>query len=418
MSELNRVTDLRTIPVTAAAHSTYHLRPAAGGWLNDPNGMTRVGDVWHVFFQHNPAGPWHESIAWGHASSRDLATWRHHAVAFSPTPGGPDAFGCWSGCFVPGDRPTVAYSGIEDSSHRSTVCLRYGSDDLVTWGNPVVVAHTPDAEGVAVMRDPFVFDLDGRSWAILGARLSDGSPAVVLFNRDDETAWTYEGLFATQSDPVLAGADAADIWECPQLVLVDGRWVLILSLQHRGVLGRVVAAVGDVSLADGRPRFVGDHLNVLDEGNDFYAPQVVAGDARPLMLGWVREPDRDPAVADHAGCMTLPRRLSLRNGVVVSAVDPCAAGALIHGARPWDGSGDLAGMHAWLVVDGDGSALKHDVFGRVDLASGAEIWVDGPVLELYPRDGVPSTWRNALGWRLDLAEGASASISEVAPSIP
>ncbi|KYF82775.1 hypothetical protein BE11_44740, partial [Sorangium cellulosum] len=125
-----------------------------------------------------------------------------------------------------------------------------------------------------------------------------------------------------------------------------------------------------------------------------------------------------PAVADHAGCMTLPRRLSLRNGVVVSAVDPCAAGALIHGARPWDGSGDLAGMHAWLVVDGDGSALKHDVFGRVDLASGAEIWVDGPVLELYPRDGVPSTWRNALGWRLDLAEGASASISEVAPSIP
>jgi beta-fructofuranosidase len=282
----------------------------------------------------------------------------------------------------------------------------------------VVVAHTPDAEGVAVMRDPFVFDLAGRSWAILGARLSDGSPAVVLFSRDDETAWTYEGLFATQSDPVLAGADAADIWECPQLVLVDGRWVLILSLQHRGVLGRVVAAVGDVSLADGRPRFVGDHLNVLDEGNDFYAPQVVAGDARPLMLGWVREPDRDPAVADHAGCMTLPRRLSLRNGVVVSAVDPCAAGALIHGARPWDGSGDLAGMHAWLVVDGDGSALKHDVFGRVDLASGAEIWVDGPVLELYPRDGVPSTWRNALGWRLDLAEGASASISEVAPSIP
>lgn len=405
--------------MTAAAHTTFHLRPADGGWLNDPNGMTRVGDVWHVFYQHNPAGPWHESIAWGHASSRDLATWRHHPVAFSPTPGGPDSYGCWSGCSVPGGaRPAVAYSGIADSSHRSTVCLREGSEDLLTWGEPLVVAETPDADGVAVMRDPFVFEFAGRRWAVLGAGLSDGTPAVLLFNRDDETRWSYEGLFTTASDPVLATADTADIWECPQLVRVDGRWVLILSLQHRGVLGRVVAAVGEVELADGRPRFVGEGLTVLDEGNDFYAPQVVADDARPLLMGWVRQGDQDPAVTDHAGCMTLPRRLSVRDGVVVSAVDPCAAGALLHGSRPWAGGARLEGLHARLVVDGDGAVLEHDDFGRVAAPSGAEIWVDGPVVELYPPDGVPSVWRSDTPWRLETPDGVRVSVSEVAPSTP
>lgn len=405
--------------MTTAAHTGYHLRPAARGWLNDPNGMTKVGDTWHVFFQHNPAGPWHESIAWGHATSRDLVTWQHHATAFAPTPGGPDQFGCWSGCFVPGgEYPTVAYSAIADPSHRSTVCLRYGSEDLLTWGDPVVVAQTPEADDIAVMRDPFVFDFAGRRWAVLGAGLRDGSPAVLLFNRDDETAWTYEGLFATAADPAFADADPADIWECPQLVRVDGRWVLVLSLQHRGVLGRVVAVLGGVDLVDGRPRFVGERLTVLDEGNDFYAPQITEADGRPLLLGWVRETDQDPTVSDHAGCMTLPRRLALRDGVVTSAVDPCAAGALLRGSRRWTGDGSLDGLHSWFVVDGEGAHLIHDEFGTVPVASGGEIWVDGPVLELYPRGGVPSVWRSSVGWRLEVPEGVRVSVSEVAPSTP
>lgn len=403
--------------MTTAVHTTYHLRPATGGWLNDPNGMTRVGDIWHAFYQHNPAGPWHESIAWGHATSRDLATWQHHPIAFSPTPGGPDAYGCWSGCFVPGGRPTVAYSAIEDSSHRSTVCVRHGSDDLMTWGDPVVVARTPDADDIAVMRDPFVFDLDGRRWAILGAGLTDGSPAVLLFNRDDESAWTYEGIFASAADPVLADADPADIWECPQLVRVNERWVLILSLQHRGVLGRVVAAVGSVDLLDGPPRFIGERIDVLDRGNDFYAPQVIDVDGRPLLLGWVRQADQDPAATDHAGCMTLPRRLSLRDGVVSSAVDPRAAGALLRGSRPFSG-GSLLGMHAWLMVDGEGAQLVHDRFATVALAPGAEIWVDGPVLELYPRSGVPAVWRSDSPWHLAAPAGVRMFISEVTQSTP
>ncbi len=191
-----------------APTTSYHLRPHRG-WLNDPNGMTLRDGVWHVFFQHNPAAPEHRRIAWGHAVSDDLANWRLLPVAFGPTPGGPDAFGCWSGVFLPGhERPGVVYSGVTDESGASTVCLRWGSPDLVTWDAPVVVAPTPDLDDITVMRDPFVFELDGRPLAIPGAGRRDGTPVVLLFDRQNELAWRYLGLFVAD-DPVLAGAATA-----------------------------------------------------------------------------------------------------------------------------------------------------------------------------------------------------------------
>mgnify|MGYP000417832417 FL=1 len=240
-----------------ALTTSYHLRPARG-WLNDPNGMTRTDGRWHVFFQHNPTAPVHGQIAWGHASSDDLAHWEEHPVAFSPTPGGPDAFGCWSGVYVPGhDRPAVVYSGIADESSQSTVCLRWGSPDLLEWGAPIVVGTTPEANDIGIMRDPFVFEHEGRKLAVVGAGLRDGSPAVLLYDRSDELAWRYAGLLV-DDDPVLRGAGTADIWECPQLFPLDGRWVLVVSIHDNDVLGEVVAAVGDL-VPDGEGlRFVAE----------------------------------------------------------------------------------------------------------------------------------------------------------------
>ena len=69
-----------------------------------------------------------------------------------------------------------------------------------------------------------------------GAGLRDGSPAVFLYDRSDELAWRYAGLLV-DDDPVLRGAGTADIWECPQLFPLDGRWVLVVSIHDNDVLG-------------------------------------------------------------------------------------------------------------------------------------------------------------------------------------
>src|SRR5213592_582147 len=89
-----------------------HVRPRSG-WLNDPNGPVRWKHRYHLFFQHNPAGPVHDTVHWGHVSSGDLVTWACEPLALAPTPGGPDAGGCWSGCVVDdGGVPTAVYTAV------------------------------------------------------------------------------------------------------------------------------------------------------------------------------------------------------------------------------------------------------------------------------------------------------------------
>ncbi|AYD90618.1 glycoside hydrolase family 32 protein [Actinomyces lilanjuaniae] len=447
----------RSTPMTAPTTS-YHLRPGSG-WLNDPNGMVLLNGVWHVFFQHNPTAPVHEQIVWGHATSQDLADWDLQPVAFSPSPGAPDAFGCWSGVFVPGhDRPAVAYSGIADDSLQSTICLRWGSPDLRDWGAPVVVGHTPEADGVAVMRDPFVLEHAGRRLAVLGAGMGDGTPAVLMFDRGNELSWRYNGVLVAD-DPVLrAVVGKADIWECPQLFPLGGRWVLIVSLQVSGVLGTVAAAVGDLVEKGGSWRFVVRSAQVVDGGSSLYAPQVVAAGSQhgidqggggpvvvpggqapplcdsgePLLIGWVRQGHQDPEVRDHAGCLSLPRRLRLVDGVVTSRVDPGAARALAPGLPRCLPAGEVGlGERRWVVdvvggaaaetvgeAAGKGTLLCHPELGTYELVPGDQVWVDGAVVELYRVSGLPFTWRHDEPWTLLVPSEGAAEVRDVVPRVP
>ncbi|WP_289231530.1 glycoside hydrolase family 32 protein [Barrientosiimonas endolithica] len=154
-----------------------HIRPDHG-WLNDPNGMVHHGGRWHVFFQHNPQRPVHERIAWGHVSSADLVGWDPHPVAFAPEPGGPDRAGCWSGVFLPWlDRPAMAYSGVVDDTHASTVVVREAlDDDLDTWAPPYVVATTPPTSPRCVTRSASSGRGDGsRCWVRASAARPRGA---------------------------------------------------------------------------------------------------------------------------------------------------------------------------------------------------------------------------------------------------
>ncbi|WP_298887366.1 glycoside hydrolase family 32 protein [uncultured Serinicoccus sp.] len=390
-----------SLSTTGGAPTAYHLRPARG-WLNDPNGMVFHDGRWHVFFQHSPQGPWHRQIAWGHASSSDLLRWREHPVAFTPQPGGPDSVGCWSGVLVTGlERPAAVYSGVTHADGRSTVCLRWAQDaGLDTWSDPVVVATTPEVDDVAVMRDPFVFWHGGHRYALLGAGLRSGTPAILLYGCDDIERWEYLGVWLTGDDAALADALPADVWECPQLAVWEGRAALVISLHDRGVLGQVVACTGDLgSDESGRPALVVDRVDLLDDGADFYAPQL-APDGREgaWLMGWVREDGPEESAGDHAGCMTVPRRLVLEGGAPRLVLDPLAAQGL-----PWQEATPLAGVplegQLSLEVGAGGAVLEHPRLGRRALPQGSRVLVDGSVLEIYPPQGPPASFRDPLPWR-------------------
>ncbi|WP_418285741.1 glycoside hydrolase family 32 protein [Halorubrum sp. DTA46] len=244
----------------------YHLTPPAN-WLNDPNGLIRWNGSYHVFYQYNPAGPFHNTIHWGHAVSDDLVTWRDEPVALSPSPDGPDRDGCWSGCAVDDDgTATLLYTG--GSGRDQLPCLATTADpDLRTWdkyeGNPVIASPPADLDVLATehwraeFRDHNVWRENGRWYHLVGTGLEDGGGAALLYTSQTLTEWTYEGALLS------GGPDAGAVWECPELLDLGDRRLL-----HVSDYENVVYFLG---------RFENDAFTVESEGlldhGDFYAPQ-------------------------------------------------------------------------------------------------------------------------------------------------
>jgi beta-fructofuranosidase len=294
----------------------FHFLPAKN-WMNDPNGLIHWKGQYHLFYQYNPNGAFNGTIHWGHAVSADLLHWQDLPIALTPTPGGPDAEGCWSGCAVDNKGvPTLIYTGI----HPQVVCLATGSDDLVHWekhpANPVIAA--PPAElgmrSGGQFRDPFVSRVD-RSWQmVIGSRIEGQGGLVLRYRSDDLLHWEYMGVLqqgdTTQTNPFWTGT----MWECPNFFRLDGQDVLLFSVQsERGDLSYPVYYSGRFH----DQRFTPQAQGILVHGNSFYAPQVMRlADGRTVMFGWLKEGRRQTALleAGWAGVMSLPLTLSTMPG--------------------------------------------------------------------------------------------------------
>ena len=287
---------------------TYHFTPPAN-WMNDPNGIVEYDGSYHLFYQYNPAGPYHGSIHWGHATSEDLVYWEDRPVALTPDPDGPDKDGCWSGCTVLDDgHPTFVYTG--GSGGDQTPCLARATDDsLDEWekhpGNPVIedipleLGILSNDEWNAEFRDHDVWQEDGTWYHLIGTGLEDGGGAAVLYTSDTLTEWNLVG-------PLLVGDRYEDgpLWECPELLDFGESQVLQVSNYDK-----VVYFVGTF---DGKS-FDRQSDGTLDHGNYYAAQSMPHGEDQYLSWGWIRE-DRDSTAqwdAGWSGVMSLPRVLSL-----------------------------------------------------------------------------------------------------------
>src|ERR1700722_15660881 len=107
----------------------FHLLPAAN-WMNDPNGPIYWKGRYHMFFQYNPNAAVWGDMHWAHAISPDMIHWHHLPVALAPTPGGPDADGCFSGTAVVRDGVvTFIYTGVTKAPYEQAT-LRDGNNNF------------------------------------------------------------------------------------------------------------------------------------------------------------------------------------------------------------------------------------------------------------------------------------------------
>ena len=254
----------------------HHSPPS--GWVNDPLALTFHEGRYHLFFQY-VAGrtTWDVACAWGHATSPDLLTWETQPVALEP---GDGEDGVWSGSLVRGPEPVVFYTAVDAADADQGRVRRAVPDDpsWTTWRKEDVVLTPPADGGVRAIRDPYVAAYDGGWRMLLAGALTDGSGALWTSRSDDLVTW---------SPPVLAasGAEQGSLWECPVLLEVDGRRVLVLSVGGPGDQHAVVCS------------FVEDHGDRFDLGpwqRLTYGPSLYAAsgftdaDGRPGLVAWLR----------------------------------------------------------------------------------------------------------------------------------
>lgn len=433
----------------------YHVRPPSG-YVNDPNGPVLLDGVVHLYHQSRDTLDLASPVHWGHATSTDLAHWTNHPPAVVPHPGHGDRDGCWSGNTVVDDagRLRAFYSGHVDGEPLQRTLCAVSDDGGHTFGTPRQVLPPPAPEdGIRVLRDPFVWR-SGSSWRMVVGAGTDAETALArLYTSADLDAWSYAGPLLAMPRTRTAAWDSGAMWECPQVLTLDGVDVAVVGTWEAAgvmdVLSVIVPPAGPVDPP--APRLV-------DHGPNFYAASVLRESPHgPVMWGWATEGRTADRCREDgwSGMLTLPRAVALRpDGALASTPVPGLAGLRVEPAGRdvpdhLDGLGAqleflLRGPGAIRLCCGPGEYLEVavDAAGRVtvdrDHAStdpGADRgvvvvdgagppsgdvrgYVDGSILELFLPGGEVATVRfyptGPPPWRLERVGSARLSVWELA----
>lgn len=259
----------------------YHHTPQYG-WMNDPNGMFYKDGEWHLYYQYNPYGSLWENMTWGHSVSKDLVHWEALPLAIEA-----DALGTiFSGsCVV--DKDNTAGFGknaviafYTSAGEAQTQSMAYSTDGGRTFNkygkNPVVTFNAPD------FRDPKVFWYDGTNRWIMMLAVGQEMQIWSSANLKD---WQKESSFGSEY------GNHGGVWECPDLLKIEDKWVLICNINPGGPFGGSATQyfVGDF---DGH-KFTCESMpkvtKWLDYGKDHYATVSFsnAPEGRTVVLAWM-----------------------------------------------------------------------------------------------------------------------------------
>lgn len=297
----------------------FHFTPAAG-WQNDPHGIVFVGGQYHLFMQYVPGSlEWKSNLSWGHAVSTDLVHWRELEPALDPLA---DEVGCWSGSVVVDD-DGVPHMFYTRPSHeewgRGIAVHAIGNADLTQWTRQAAVIDGPPTTEYYDFRDPQV-RRDGDVWKMtIGAGKRGFGGAALQFSSSNLTEWSFDGELAsrasTDEEPFITG----EVWECPQFLQVDGRWVLLVSAMDAGQenLAEVVYAVGDYDGA----RFTPHTWGRFGHSRLVYATTTFRdADGAACAMSWLRSPVTEGQA--WAGEQTLVHRLNVIDDRLVVSQHP------------------------------------------------------------------------------------------------
>ena len=280
------------------ARPVFHLTPAAGT-LADPNGLVQVGDTYHVMHIESPLACEVEGrtpCVWAHWTTRDFVRWRREPVALWPDHPR-DRDGVYSGSAVVRDgRLYLIYTGNVRhvgnfdyvTSGREQNVMRAESLDagMTRFGEKRLLMTNNDFPATMTqhVRDPQVIERDGATYMLLGARTREDVGCVLVYRGDDLTHFSLVNT-------LTAAERFGYMWECPDLVTLEGRDYLLCCPQgipHEAHRFQNAHQCGYFSLdGDFATAAAVGEFRQWDYGFDFYAARTLKGADRILLIGWL-----------------------------------------------------------------------------------------------------------------------------------
>lgn len=317
-------------------HATYHLEPKTG-LLNDPNGFSYFNSKFHLFYQNWPFGAAHGLKQWIHTESEDLVHFTETGVKLQPD-NPHDSHGAYSGSAYPiDDKLFIFYTGNVRDENWVRDPLQVGAwmdkDGNIEKFDQVLIQQPSDV--TEHFRDPQIFDYQGQFYAIIGAQNLNKQGFIRLYKAVDNDVHNWELV----GDLDFGGTGSEYMIECPNLVFVDGKPVLLYSPQglDKSELNYDNIYPNTYKICQAfdteKPALLGaSEIHNLDYGFEAYATQGFnMPDGRALIVSWIGLPDVDYPTDqyDYQGAMSLVKELTLKDGKLYQY--PVAAMAELRG---------------------------------------------------------------------------------------
>ena len=326
LKDASEIRDLYDRIQPSVYRQLYHVQPMTG-LSSDPNGFALHQGKYHLCYQWCPWGAVHGLKYWYHVVSEDLIHWNNAGIGLKPDRDY-DNKGTHSGSAISVDGQLVFYY---TGNHRDenwvrtpyTCAALLGPDDRPEKLPAPLFGPRDDYS--EHQRDPkVVWNAEkGKYYIFIGAQTLDLRGCVLVYESEQLLeGWRFAGQLKVPGYESFGG-----MWECPYIVNISGKDVLIFSPQYTKLPGRAESTNHNVYLIgamdydtltftpEGGYRF-------LDFGFDFYAAQGAASIGDPdkaVLIAWIGLPDNHYPTEeeDWEGSLSLPRELRVREGRLV-----------------------------------------------------------------------------------------------------
>ena len=316
-------TKLRALAKKSPWRSTFHIEPETG-LLNDPNGFSFFNGKWHLFYQHFPFGAVHGLKSWVHLTSSDLVHFEASGLVIYPDTRFDNA-GAYSGsALAMGDTLFLMYTGNHRDEHWVRIPYQLGA--VVDQKNQVTKCPEPliypdFSQTTDHFRDPQLFRVQNQVFLLIGAQTVDKEGKIKVYRAENDalTAWEELG-FLNFSDEKMGY-----MIECPNLVFVDGRSVLIFCPQglsqavceYKNIYPNLFVIADEFSVSTDNRLIGAGPLQNLDDGFDCYATQAFnAPDGSAYAISWLGLPDTAYETDRFGvqGALSMVKKLSVKDG--------------------------------------------------------------------------------------------------------